>query len=192
MKIATILGAIFVFATANPIAALASRISTCTWEALDHNLRDNIVSGYGSSMGTGAAILTAHDPEIMAALAECAGRNDIPSLWAQGAIGSFAIQAGMAQALAQHPGIDRATLDRQWAQAPDAARNCFLANSAKIFGANGPSCPDTKAILWFVENLNIPITLNVNSSAGKIPIFYNAKAQNDWAEAIIDHFISNE
>ncbi|WP_191058534.1 hypothetical protein [Geminicoccus harenae] len=190
MKIFAVL-VIFTLHTAVALSsASASSVSNCTWQALKQERRDYILTEYERSMERGAAALTAQDTEIMAASAKCAGRDDIPPPLLKAAIGSFAIQAGMAQALTRQWGIGRETLEHYWTQAPEAARNCFLSNSAKVFGVEGPNCTDAKAILWFPQALDIPVTQDVSGPAGQVLIFYNAKAQNSLAEEMLGRLIT--
>lgn len=158
----------------------------CAWLRLPEATRQEYVAAFQSSVQYGSSVLQKHDPEIRAAFNGCAGRNDVPTLWAVGAVTSQAIQAGAAEALTAG-GHSVESLDAAWAQAPDAARACTRAHAAKTFGITDEACPDRHAILTLLESVGVTPRSDRRAAMNAL-YYFNAKAQSEWAAALIAKF----
>lgn len=173
---------------ADQIAVAQPTVSACAWAKAPAEDRAAFLSAYASSMQTAAAFLSGRDDQLRAGVLQCANRADIPKLWARAAIGSQAIQQGAASQIASKGGPDRNQLDKSWQEAPATPRDCVRANAAKAFGLN-PTCPDPKAPLWFLQRLHISVEAQ-RPLAEQVLIYFNAKAQSEWADAFIAKFVA--
>ena len=162
--------------------AQAAGLGACAWDGTPEADRQAYLAAF--NQGAGDPWLQAHDAQLRRQVADCAGRSDIPALWARALMGSQAIKAGAASALAAS-GVTREQLDALWTQAPAAARDCTRANSAKVFGIAGPACPDVSAPIWFVQALHIQLKPLDRPRAAQALYYYNATAQTEWAEGLI-------
>ena len=165
----------------------AQELGACAWSQLPGDLRQAYLGAHHRNMNDGMEVLSKQDDAVLAAVAACAGRSDIPASWAQAAVASQAIQNGAANELTGALGISAATLDAAWEKAPPAAIQCFRANAAKVFGKTDEACPDPKAPLWFLQALKISPTSS-RPAAEQALYYFNAKAQEQWADALIAKF----
>jgi len=165
--------------------AAAQGVGACAWAKMPAAEHAAFLSAYATGMDNGMAYLSAHDEELRGFVAACAHRSDVPALWSQGAVGSQAIQAGAADALLSGKSIPRAQLDAAWASDPAAARDCTRKSAGKPFDIDQGSCPDPQAPLWFIQALKLPTTATDHTAASQALIYFNAKAQNEWADALI-------
>lgn len=165
----------------------AQELGACAWSQLSADLRQAYLTAHHRNMNDGMEALSKQDDAVLAAVAACAGRNDIPAPWAQAAVASKAIQNGAANELSGALGLSAPTLDAAWEKAPPDTIQCFRANAAKVFGKTDEACPDPKAPLWFLQALKISPTSN-RPAAEQALYYFNAKAQEQWAEALIAKF----
>ncbi len=171
-------------ATAN-----AESIGSCAWAMVPIDDRQQFLTGYKESMNGGMAVLSSKDVELRGFVTACSKRDDVPRSWQQAVIASQAIQYGAAADLMSARDIPRAQLDAAWQAAPDAARQCFRANAAKVFGIKDQTCPDPKAPGWFLQSLKMSLQTET-PEANQALYYFNAKAQSEWAEALIAKFLT--
>jgi hypothetical protein len=155
----------------------------CVWSRLPPETRQEFLSAYRGSIQEGMKALGKHDAVIGAAIAPCAGRSDIPARLGKSAAASQAIQNGAANELAAH-GITAAMLEATWQKATPEDTQCVRANAAKIFGIPDQACPNPAADLVLLKSLNLSLQAN-RAAASQALFYFNAKAQEEWAEALM-------
>lgn len=169
-----------------PVAGEPQSLGACVWSRLPAADQAQILTAYGRGMTSGMNALNHRDLKVMAAAPDCAGRVDLPLLWIRAAVASHVIQTGAAATVLSEKGLDRARLDAAWEAAPVEARNCTLANAAKVFGIDGPACNDRRAPTAFTENLGLDRSARADRKAWDQALIYmNAKAQEQIALALI-------
>ena len=101
-------------------------------------------------------------------------------------VAAHVIQTGASASVLSEKGLDRARLDAAWDAAPLEARNCTLANAAKVFGIDGPACTDRRAPRAFAESLGLTHSIRADRKAAEQTMIYmNAKAQEQIALTLI-------
>jgi hypothetical protein len=169
----------------------AQGVGACAWAKRTPQDRQAFLAGYHEGMQRGMAVLSKDDVRLREAVAACTDRQDIPKMWAQAAVAARAIQDGAATELSGR-GIGRDQLDQAWLLAPDEARACVRANAAKPLGVGGaPACPEARAPIWFVERFKLSPARD-RAAAGQVLIYVNAKAQEDWVEALLATFAARQ
>jgi hypothetical protein len=171
-----------------PMIASAQGIGACSWAKAAGGERAAFLAAYQQNLGAGTTQLGSVNDQLHRYAAECARRTDLPAPWVEGAIASVAIQDGAATALNATLKIARPALDAAWTEAPAAARDCARANAAKSFGINDLTCPDPKAPLWFLQRFGIAPATD-RADATQALYYFNAKAQEEWAESLIARFM---
>ena len=184
--------AIFAFA-AVALAPTTSKAGVepglCAWSGAPAPVHSEFEGAYKNGMGQAMAVLARQSGTLEASFDRCLARADVPKRWQQGAIGSAAIQSGAAAELLSAKGIDRHALDVAWDQAPTPSRDCVRANAQKPFGLTQATCSDERAPLWFLQRFRLSPQSD-RRSAEQLLIFYDAKAQGEWADALIAKFES--
>ena len=181
------LTALALWAVIAPSTTFAEGVGACAWAKAGGPEHEAFRAAYHQSIQVGMAQLSSADWQLRAYVKECAQGADPPKLWVQGAVGSQAIQDGAAEELAATLKISRSSLDAAWTQAPADARQCTRANAAKAFGINDQQCPDAKAPTWFLQRLGISPATD-RADAVQALYYFNAKAQDEWAEGFIARF----
>lgn len=167
--------------------ATVQDVGRCAWMQLPAKARQDYLTAHSQGIHNGTGVLQKHHDRILATVATCAGRRDIPVRWAQVAVTSQAIRSGTANELGAMAGISAEMLDATWAKAPPDAIQCTRANAAKVVGIVNETCPDPKAPLWFLQELKISPASN-RAAAEQALFYFNAKAQGIWAESLIARF----
>jgi hypothetical protein len=162
-------------------------VPRCAWLGLPAEIRQEYLAAYHRSSQDAMLALGKRETLNLAAVADCADRSDIPAQWARTALASRVLQQGAANELAAMTTISTDMLDAAWEKAPPAATQCALANAAKLFGIETEPCPDGKAPLWFLEELEISPQTN-RAAAEQALTYFNAKAQGIWAATFIAKF----
>lgn len=175
------------FAPANTGANLEPGL--CAWSGAPTQVRSEFEGAYKNGMDQATAVLARQSRTLEASFDRCLARADVPKRWQQGAIGSAAIQSGAAAELLSAKGIDRHALDVAWDQAPAPSRECVRANAQKPFGLAQATCSDERAPLWFLQRFRLSPQSD-RHSAEQLLIYYNARAQGEWADALIGRFES--
>lgn len=161
-------------------------LGACAWSRLVPASQQTVLGLYENSMNAAMNALYARDTALRAAAATCAGRNDLPRAWVQGAIASHVIQLGTADSLRTSRGLERARLDAVWDTAPAAARDCALHNASRAFNVQGPGCPDRRAPEAFLTLLDLSLTnRSTRTASEQVLIFMNARAQEQIAGDLI-------
>jgi hypothetical protein len=168
-------------------AAHATGVGACAWSQLPAEDHRAVFQGYHAGMRSGMSELAKRDAQVRAGVAVCVRQVAVPKNWAQAVVASEVIQEGAAMESASVGGPNRRQLDAAWREAPAPSRECFRANASRVFGIQGGSCPDPKAPGWFLQRFNISPT-SQRALASQVLIFSNAKAQSEWAEALISRF----
>ena len=172
-------------------AVQAETLGACVWSHLPAASQTRILTAYERGMRSATDALQQQDLRIMGAAPDCAGRADLPALWVRSAVAAHVIQTGAAAAIMSEKNLDRARLDATWAGASDDARNCTLANAAKVFGIDGPTCTDRRAPETFVSELGLKLSVRADRRASQQALIYmNAKAQELIALGLISHMRS--
>lgn len=167
-------------------SAEAESVGTCAWSRLPQSDQQVVLTAYGSGMRPAMNALFERDAALQAAARECAGRDDLPQLWMQGAIASHVIQLGAAEAVRTATGLERDRLDQAWETAPQQARDCALNNASRAFRVEGPACPDRGASQAFLTNLELSPSAPTSRAASEQALFYmNAKAQAQIVNRLI-------
>ncbi|WP_312785397.1 hypothetical protein [Brevundimonas sp.] len=167
-------------------ARAEASLSECVWSRLPAADQAQILTAYGRGMNSGMNALNHRDLKVMAAAPACAGRDDLPILWVRAAVAAHVIQTGASASVLSEMGLDRARLDAAWDAAPLEARNCTLANAAKVFGIDGPTCADRRAPRAFAESLGLTQSVRADRKAAEQTLIYmNAKAQEQIALTLI-------
>ena len=186
MSVRSGLTALALCAVVAPFTTYAEGVGACAWAKAARPEHEAFRAAYHQSIQAGMAQLSSADGQLQAFVKECTYGTDMPKLWVQGAVGSQAIQDGAAEELAATLKIPRSSLDAAWTQAPADARQCTRANAAKAFGINDQQCPDPKAPGWFLQRLGISPATH-REDAVQALYYFNAKAQDEWAEGLIAH-----
>jgi hypothetical protein len=168
-------------AAAQPVAP--GDLGGCVWTRMGATFQDEFLAAYRQDMRSGMDVLQKNDAAIAPNIESCAGRSDIPRLWSRGAVGSQAIQNGAMAQLLTHS-ITAAMLDATWRSAPPAAMDCVAANAAKTFGIMDRKCPDPAAGLALLAMLKISPQADRDAAAQALT-YFNARAQEQWAEALM-------
>lgn len=169
-----------------PVVSEPQTLGDCVWSRLPAADQQQILSAYERSVSSGMNALNHRDLKVMAAAPECAGRADLPAMWVRSAVAAHVIQTGAAATILSEKGLDRAQLDTAWQAAPIEARNCTLANAAKVFGIDGPACNDRRAPRAFAESLGLTHSVRADRKAAEqVLIYMNAKAQEQIALTLI-------
>lgn len=184
-----VLGAVMII-SAVLLGAREARADTslgdCVWSRLTPAEQSQILNAYGRGVTSGMNALNHRDLKVMAAAPECAGRADLPAMWVRSAVAAHVIQMGAAASVLSEKGLDRARLDAAWDAAPAEARNCTLANAAKVFGIDGPACADRRAPQAFASSLGLTYAVRADRKAAEQTLIYmNAKAQEQIALTLI-------
>lgn len=183
-----VLGAVMI-ASAILLGAREARAETlgdCVWSRLPAAEQSQILNAYSRGVTSGMNALNHRDLKVMAAAPACAGRADLPAMWVRSAVAAHAIQMGAAASVLAEKGLDRARLDEAWNAAPVNARNCTLANAAKVFGIDGPACADRRAPQAFASSLGLTYSERPDRKASEQTLIYmNAKAQEQIALTLI-------
>jgi len=170
----------------NPVVSEPQTLSECIWSRLPAGDRSQVLTAYGRGMNSGMNALNHHDLKVMAAAPTCAARADVPAMWVRSAVAAHVIQTGASASVLSEKGLDRARLDAAWDAAPLEARNCTLANAAKVFGIDGPACTDRRAPRAFAESLGLTHSIRADRKAAEQTMIYmNAKAQEQIALTLI-------
>ena len=186
MSVRSGLAALALCAVIAPSTTFAEGVGACAWAKAAGPEHEAFRAAYHQSIQVGMAQLSSADGQLQAYVKECAHAADLPKLWVQGAVGSQAIQDGAAGELAPTLKLPRSSLDAAWTQAPADARQCTRANAAEAFGINDQQCPDPKAPGWFLQRLGISPATD-REDAVQALYYFNAKAQDEWAEGLIVH-----
>lgn len=161
-------------------------LGACVWSRLPVGDQQQILTAYGRGVTSGMNALNHRDLKVMRAAPDCAGRSDLPAMWVRSAVAAHVIQAGAAATVLSEKGLDRDRLDAAWDAAPAEARNCTLANAAKVFGIDGPACADRRAPQAFAESLGLTHSIRADRKASEQALIYmNAKAQEQIALTLI-------
>ncbi|WP_312066202.1 hypothetical protein [Brevundimonas sp.] len=167
-------------------ARAEATLSDCVWSHLSATEQSQILNAYGRGVTSGMNALNHRDLKVMAAAPACAGRADLPAMWVRSAVAAHVIQTGASASVLSEKGLDRARLDAAWDAAPLEARNCTLANAAKVFGIDGPACADRRAPRAFAESLGLTHSVRADRKAAEQTLIYmNAKAQEQIALTLI-------
>jgi hypothetical protein len=169
-------------------SASAETAGACVWRMTPESDRQAYLQAYRSGPRASAAVLSKMDGALHKSFATCVGRSDVPLPWARGAIASYAIQQGAAEAAAGY-GISRDQLEAAWREAPRETLVCYREAGGKPFGVKEQSCPDPKVTFWFAEKFGVPPNKDLRGAA-HLGIYYIAKAQGMWAQALIDRFLA--
>ena len=169
-------------------AARAETLGACAWSHVQPADKQAFLTAYRTGMDAGVQTLQAEDARLHAAVVECTHRDDVPGLWAQALVGSQALQAGAADLLLSGRAISRDALDVAWRGAPEPARQCTLANAAKLFDVE-QGCKDPSAPNAFLTELKLSPAAD-RALTTQALYYFNAKAQSIWAEALISKFLA--
>ncbi|MGZ3305968.1 MAG: hypothetical protein ACXU8U_08920 [Asticcacaulis sp.] len=144
------------------------------------------LDGLQTHMGEVAQYLQSQETQLDQAVTACVPAQGVPPLWRQAMVISQALQSGASAELLASRHIGRPELDDAWAQAPDDARQCTLANAAKSLGVSGETCPDSRATFWFLTHLGIDKNHpSDRADALQILLYFSAKAQGLYATRLI-------
>ena len=169
-----------------PVADEPQTLGACVWSRLSSAEQQQILTAYERSVASGMNALNHRDLKVMAAAPACAGRSDLPPMWVRSAVAAHVIQTGAASVVLSEKGLDRARLDAAWDAAPIDARNCTLANAAKVFDIDGPACADRRAPQAFASGLGLDHAVRADRKASEQTLIYmNAKAQELIALTLI-------
>lgn len=186
---------------APPQPPVRQSVAACAWSHVTEADRQTILGAYHEAsadgieahMGDFTRTLVSYDEGLSQAFAACDSNPDVPKMLAQEAMAVQALQAGAAAELEAarlvlRPHITRAGLDDAWAEAPAAAVQCIRADAGKSFGLKDLPCPDPKATFWFLRKFGLnPYVQSDKPVAAQILIFYHAKAQDEYIEAMLAH-----
>ncbi|MBB4796329.1 hypothetical protein HNP32_000043 [Brevundimonas bullata] len=162
---------------ASPVAGESQSLGACIWSRLPAADQQQILTAYDRGMTSATNALQHRDLRLMGAAPDCAGRTDLPTLWVRSAVAGHIVQTGAAAAVLAEKGVDRARLDAAWSAAPAEARDCALANAAKVFAIDGPVCVNRRASEAFARELGLDPTARADRKAsGQTLTYMNAKA----------------
>ena len=159
------------------------------WSHAPPSVQTDYQAAYRQGQEQGSAVLNGADASLSAAFGRCVGRTEVPAPWVRAAVGSSAIQGAAAAILLESKHLDRAALDSAWKEAPEVVRECTRANAQKVFGLTQATCADPKAPIWFVQRFSVSPQTE-RPVAEQLLFYYNAKAQDEWAEALIGKFVA--
>lgn len=176
--------ALYVLALALAAAAPAEagRLGACVWGKLRPADRDRVLAAYRQDMSQGGAALEKIDARLRTASAACAGRRDLPPLWAQTLAGSEAVQVWASEAL-RPAGVDRARLEAAWTAAPETVKACIKANGRLAFYSNGLGCSDPAPAAWLARKVGIDPARQA-IPARQTLYYFNARAIGDWGDTL--------
>ncbi len=186
MRLAITVFLFFCLSVSAPAGAQSTKppqLGDCVWAQIPASLREEFLKAYGQDSRLGMGVLQKHDTAIEPLVDGCVGRTDVPKRWTRGAVGAQAIQNGAVNELAAY-GITADMLDASWRAAPAAALDCVAANAAKAFGIMDRKCPAPGADLALLQPLKISLPAN-RAAAAHALYYFNARAQEEWAEALI-------
>jgi hypothetical protein len=178
---------IWLFATLAANAQSANSIASCAWSKLPAEVRQDYLAAYA---GTGKTTTPPAQQTMLntAAVAACAGMNDIPPTLVQIAVFSQALEHGSARKLESIAGISPGALEAAWAKAPPDAVQCNVAKAADLYGLSSEPCADRKALFWFVRALNISSPSSNYPTVDQALTYFGAKGQAQLAEELITKF----
>jgi hypothetical protein len=178
MMLATVLFAQAI-AAVPPAQKPPGRVGACAWDRLLVVDRGRVLDAYDRSRSEGLQTLMLMDEAVATALEACRPAGRTPAIFLHRALWAEMTQAGAAREL-NAIGVDRGRLEAAWTQAPAAARLCLRNRIGSNFGMATPACADD------VEG-DIARTLQIERADLRLQasIFYLAKAEGEWAEALI-------
>jgi hypothetical protein len=164
-------------------------LGSCAWITLAPEERQQVLDAYAVNGETGAARLARSQSALKQAFAACAQRQDVPLSWAGKAIGAAVAQDAAAARLSATRGLLRAELNTAWEAAPEAVRECLRAQAAGAFGAKAQPCDSGAASRWFFTRLRLDPRAD-RRAALDLAAYLAARAQGEWAEALIREFLA--